>query len=91
MPCPTCTSSNLWDDNMWWGCYNCGWTNGGNVRNEVSRNDRFTSQHTSEIDNALNRCHFCGGEVPKADLNQIYCSSSCLGEGLRRYRENESR
>lgn len=24
MSCPRCGSNNLWDDNLWWGCNDCG-------------------------------------------------------------------
>lgn len=25
MACPRCGSNNLWDDNLWWGCDDCGY------------------------------------------------------------------
>jgi len=25
MNCPRCGSRNLWDDNLWWGCTDCGY------------------------------------------------------------------
>lgn len=25
MACPRCGSTNLWDDNLWWGCDDCGY------------------------------------------------------------------
>lgn len=25
MSCPRCGSNNLWDDNLWWGCSDCGY------------------------------------------------------------------
>jgi hypothetical protein len=28
MPCPRCGSSDLWDDNLWWGCNPCGYAAG---------------------------------------------------------------
>ena len=26
--CPRCGSTQLWDDNLWWGCEVCGWAMG---------------------------------------------------------------
>jgi hypothetical protein len=26
MACPRCGSNNLWDDNLWWGCNDCGYS-----------------------------------------------------------------
>lgn len=34
MSCPRCGSNNLWDDNLWWGCNDCGFAgneNGGTM------------------------------------------------------------
>jgi hypothetical protein len=28
MSCPRCGSNNLWDDNLWWGCNDCGYAAG---------------------------------------------------------------
>ena len=28
MSCPRCGSNNLWDDNLWWGCDDCGYAAG---------------------------------------------------------------
>ena len=28
MSCPRCGSNNLWDDNLWWGCEDCGYAAG---------------------------------------------------------------
>lgn len=28
MSCPRCGSTNLWDDNLWWGCEDCGYAAG---------------------------------------------------------------
>lgn len=28
MTCPRCGSHNLWDDNLWWGCDDCGYAAG---------------------------------------------------------------
>lgn len=28
MSCPRCSSDDLWDDNLWWGCNYCGWAMG---------------------------------------------------------------
>ncbi len=28
MACPRCGSNNLWDDNLWWGCNDCGYAAG---------------------------------------------------------------
>ena len=28
MTCPRCGSNNLWDDNFFWGCDNCGYAEG---------------------------------------------------------------
>lgn len=25
MSCPRCKSSDIWDDNLWWGCNACGY------------------------------------------------------------------
>lgn len=25
MSCPRCGSNDLWDDNLWWGCNDCGY------------------------------------------------------------------
>lgn len=29
MPCPRCGSEKLWDDNLWWGCDDCGFASNG--------------------------------------------------------------
>ena len=41
MPCPKCASHNLWDDQMPWGCNDCGWMTMGQVRNSGHPKDRF--------------------------------------------------
>ena len=28
MACKRCGSKNVWDDNMWWGCEDCGYAEG---------------------------------------------------------------
>ena len=28
MSCPRCSSNDLWDDNLWWGCNHCGYAVG---------------------------------------------------------------
>lgn len=41
MPCPSCGSNDLWDDNLAWGCMRCDWFTTGNVQNTGSKYDRF--------------------------------------------------
>lgn len=41
MPCPTCGSNDLWDDNLAWGCNRCPWFTTGSVQNTYSRYDTF--------------------------------------------------
>ena len=41
MPCPSCHSHDLWDDQMAWGCNSCGWMTMGGVKNDISPRDQF--------------------------------------------------
>lgn len=42
MPCPRCGTHNLWDDNLWWGCYgkDCGFMS-DRIHNTSDRLDSF--------------------------------------------------
>ena len=88
MACPQCKSNNLWDDNMWWGCNDCGWMNGGTVRNEVSRDDRLNGEALRPATASL--CKTCKGTIPASNSNQSYCSEVCRREGWRSHHPNET-
>jgi predicted RNA-binding Zn-ribbon protein involved in translation (DUF1610 family) len=64
MACPNCGSSNTWDDNMHWGCDNCGWSSLAGLNktrtpsapysmepdhSEVERRKRDWEKHDSEF------------------------------------------
>lgn len=44
MPCPSCGSHDLWDDNLAWGCNKCSWFTTGAVHNQISPHDRFNDE-----------------------------------------------
>ena len=48
MPCPSCGSHDLWDDdyNPIWGCNKCHWF--GDQRNAYSERDKFNCLPASE-------------------------------------------
>jgi hypothetical protein len=45
MPCPSCGSHYLWDDNLAWGCRECPWMCvDGHVHNNVSPLDTWEEE-----------------------------------------------
>jgi hypothetical protein len=40
MNCPRCGSSNLWDDNLWWGCDDCGYAGNESGETMIFAEDR---------------------------------------------------
>lgn len=48
MPCPKCSSNDLWDDMQWWGCQRCDFLSATQRNTDASR-DRF-NQSRAEIE-----------------------------------------
>ena len=51
MPCPSCNSHDLWDDNLAWGCNKCKFFTTGNVVNNYSDNDTFNNSSSDVEEN----------------------------------------
>lgn len=50
MSCPHCHSNKIWDDNLHWGCENCGWSSVGmlNSTSTSSRTPAYRSPYEIE-------------------------------------------
>lgn len=60
MSCPNCKSTNVWDDNLHWGCNNCSWSSLAGLnptRTPSNPNDAYeVRQRPIDYDEYHSRC-----------------------------------